>query len=35
MSCSVFNELNSRLEAAGRDENVVNELAGYFVVPIT
>ncbi|MEN9799007.1 MAG: hypothetical protein RL653_2703 [Pseudomonadota bacterium] len=29
----VFNELNSRMEAAGRDANVVNELAGYFVVP--
>lgn len=29
----VFNELNGRLEAAGRDANAINTAAGYYVVP--
>jgi hypothetical protein len=29
----VFNELNSRLEAAGRDANAINKATGYYVAP--
>jgi hypothetical protein len=33
MSCSVFNELNSRMEAAGQDANAINKATGYYVAP--